>query len=293
MKSLTGKAVVITGAASGIGEALARAAAADGARLLLADVDAARLEAVAASLRTQGAHCLTQTCDVGQAAALTALAARALHEMGGADVLFNNAGVALVAPVASMDMADAHWLMDINFWGVVNGCRAFMPQMQARPGGAIVNISSIFAMISMPGNAIYNASKAAVRGFSDALREELRATGLHLLCVHPGGIRTRIVQQARLGDISQLADSAQALRAQFDQHAPTSPQQAAATILAALHAGRTRVLIGNDARVADWIYRLVPTRASAWLTALARKRRDRAARAAAQPGSAPSAKDHR
>ncbi len=171
-----GKCVVVTGAASGIGEALA-------------------------------------------------------HAFGGANIVINNAGMALVAPALSVPLADAHWLMAINFWGVVHGCRAFAPQLQLRPGGVLVNISSIFAMVSMPTQSYYNASKAAVRGFSDALREELRTPAqghpVQVLCVHPGGIRTRIAQQARLGDISSIAASPDDLHRQFDDNAPTSPAQAA------------------------------------------------------------------
>jgi NADP-dependent 3-hydroxy acid dehydrogenase YdfG len=283
MTSLTDKTVVITGAASGIGEALAHALAAQGARLLLADVDAARLEAVAASVRLQGATCLTQLCDVSQASAVEALAERARSELGGADMLVNNAGVALVAPVQSLLLADAHWLMNINFWGVVHGCRAFTPQLQARPGGVIVNLSSVFAMVSLPTQSIYNASKAAVRAFSDALREELRekpkkpgalqgaryAHGVRVLCVHPGGIRTRLVTQARLGDISSIAESPQALHAQFQGVARTTANQAASTIVEALKGNRTRLLIGTDARLGDWLFRLAPSRASAWFSALA------------------------
>jgi NADP-dependent 3-hydroxy acid dehydrogenase YdfG len=275
MKTFKGKGVVITGAASGIGEALARNFAAQGARLLLADVDLARLDAVVADLRASGADCLAQACDVAQPVALQALADRALQAWGGADVVINNAGVALVAPVQSLALDDAHWLMNINFWGVVHGCRAFTPQLQARPGSVIVNISSIFAMLSMPTQAIYNASKAAVRGFSDALREELRESGVRVLCVHPGGIQTRIAQQARLGDISTVAPSAQALHAQFDLAAHTTAPQAAQAIVQALQGGRTRLLIGADAKLGDLIYRLAPARASAWFSGLARRMRQR------------------
>ena len=280
MTWLTGKTVVITGAASGIGEALAHALATQGVRLLLADVDAARLEAVAASARLQGVTCLTQLCDVSHPPAVDALAERALRELGGADVLINNAGVALVAPVQSLSLDDAHWLMAINFWGVVHGCRAFTPQLQARPGGVIVNLSSVFAMVSLPTQSIYNASKAAVRAFSDALREELHekpdvqrdtphAHGVRVLCVHPGGIRTRLVAQARLGDISSIAESPQALHAQFQAVARTTADQAAAAIVRAVCDRRTRLLIGADALLGDWLFRLAPGRASAWFSALA------------------------
>jgi NAD(P)-dependent dehydrogenase (short-subunit alcohol dehydrogenase family) len=279
MNTFKGKGVVITGAASGIGEALARNLAAQGARLLLADLHVERLDAVVAELRASGTDCLAQPCDVADPAAVNALADAALRAWGGADVVINNAGVGLVAPVHSLDLADAHWLMNINFWGVVHGSRSFTPQLQARPGSVIVNISSIFAMVSMPTQSIYNASKAAVRGFSDALREELRASGVRVLCVHPGGIQTRIAQQARLGDISSVADTPQALHAQFDEAARTTAPQAAQAIVRALQGGRTRLLIGADAKLGDAIYRLWPTRAAPWLSALARRMRQRPNRA--------------
>jgi NAD(P)-dependent dehydrogenase (short-subunit alcohol dehydrogenase family) len=275
-----GKTVVITGAASGIGEALARAFAALGARLLIADVDAERLQTVATILQQQGSTCLAQVCDVSQVAAVDALAERALRELGGTDMLINNAGVALVAPVQSLSLHDAHWLMDINFWGVVHGCRAFTPQLQSRPDSVIVNLSSVFAMVSLPTQSLYNASKAAVRAFSDALREELREDvkttaaqrmyGVRVLCVHPGGIRTRLVEQARLGDIAAIADSPQALHSQFRLLARTSADQAATAIVQAILSKRTRLLIGLDARLGDGLFRLMPTRASAWFSALAR-----------------------
>ena len=287
MKTFKGNGVVITGAASGIGEALARNLAAQGARLLLADLHAERLDAVAAELRAGGTDCRAQVCDVADAAAVQALAELALQAWGGADVLINNAGVGLMAPAQSLDMADAHWLMNINFWGVVHGCRAFTPQLQARAarpeGSVIVNISSIFAMVSMPTQSIYNASKAAVRGFSDALREELRDSGVRVLCVHPGGIKTRIAEQARLGDISSVADSAQEMHAQFDEIARTTAPQAAHAIVRALQGGRTRLLIGADATLGDWVYRLWPTRAAPWTAFLARRMRLRRQRAGGSP----------
>jgi short-subunit dehydrogenase len=168
----------------------------------------------------------------------------------------------------------------------VHGCRAFAPQMQARPGCVIVNISSIFAMLSLPTQSFYNASKAAVRAFSDALREELRTTSprhaVRVLCVHPGGIRTRIAVNARLGDISALADNAHELHTQFARQARTSPEAAAARIVRAIQNRDTRLLIGGDARLGDWLYRLRPARASAWFTNLVRWDRARRLRAGAQ-----------
>jgi short-subunit dehydrogenase len=257
MRTFKGKAVVITGAASGIGEALAMALAQRGARLLLSDINATGLAQVVARLVQQGVECSGAVTDTGNEAAIHALAQTAQERLGGADVLINNAGVSLVSPVEKLQTADAHWLMNINFWGVVHGCQAFLPQLRQKPDALLVNVSSIFAMVSMPTQSIYNASKAAVRGFSDALREELKGSTVGVLCVHPGGIKTNIV-----------ADSDQAMRDQFTKVARTTPAQAAQTIITAMEWGKTRILIGPDAKLFDFLYRLFPTRSSGWLTAM-------------------------
>lgn len=153
--------------------------------------------------------------------------------------------------------------------------------LRGRPDAVLVNISSIFAMISMPTQSIYNASKAAVRGFSDALREELRPEGIDVLCVHPGGIQTNIANASRVVDVSMVADSEQALRDTFNQLARTTPAQAAEVILGAIEARKTRVLIGADATVLDALFRLAPSRATHWFSALGRRLRDRARRRSA------------
>jgi NADP-dependent 3-hydroxy acid dehydrogenase YdfG len=278
MATLRGKSVVITGAASGIGRALALQCAQLGNRLLLADIQANALDSIVAECRALGASCESQITDTGNEAAIFSLADKAQALWGGADVIVNNAGVALVAPVDKLTAADAQWLMNINFWGVVHGCRAFLPQLRAQPEAVIVNISSIFAMVSMPTQSIYNASKAAVRAFSDGLRQELRDTKVLLLCVHPGGISTQIANQARVVDTSLIASSAEEMRAQFDFAARTTPAQAATQIIRAIERGQTRLLIGADAVIFDWLYRLFPSRASGWLTSLLqweRKRRSK------------------
>ena len=280
MRTLQGKSVVTTGAASGIGEALAHASAARGARLLLADIDATGLERVVSALKAKGVDCSGLVTDTGNEAAIYALAQEAQTRLGGADVLINNAGVGLLAPIEKLRTTDAQWLMNINFWGVVHGCRAFIPQMRQRPDSVLVNISSIFAMVSIPTQGIYNASKAAVRGFSDALREELRGSGLDVLCVHPGGIKTNIANSARITDVSMVADSDQEMRDNFTKLARTTPQQAADVILHAIESRKTRVLIGADARFMDWMFRLFPSHASHWLSNLGQwMRRRNAAKA--------------
>lgn len=270
-KSSTQQVVVITGAASGIGAALAARYAKAGARLVLTDVDAARLAAVCAALRGQGAVVFERVADVADPAAWVQLAADSLAQVGPADVLINNAGVALATSVEAMTLEDAQWLMGINFWGVFHGVRAYQQQLCRRPGGAIVNISSIFAMLSAPTQSLYNASKAAVRAFSDSLREELRPHGVRVLCVHPGGIQTRIAQSSRTGDVRLIALDRGDMVKRFDKAARNTPEHAAAVIFNAQVGGKTRLLIGADARLGDWLYRLNPTRSSAWLTGILRR----------------------
>ncbi len=289
-RQIQGRAVVITGAASGIGEALALQMARQGARLLIADIDATGLSRVAHAVQAVGAECHTLLVDTGSEAAIAGLAAEALARLGGADILINNAGVGLMAPVNKVSSEDAHWLMNINFWGVVHGCRYFLSQMKGRPEPVLVNISSIFAMVSIPTQSIYNASKAAVRGFSDALREELRGDGIDVLCVHPGGIRTNIANSARITDVSLVADSDQEMREAFSRLARTSPEQAALVIIGAIMARRRRVLIGSDAKLMDLVFRLFPAKASQWFTELGEslRRRARVRKAAEQAAARPS-----
>ncbi|MBC7917129.1 MAG: SDR family NAD(P)-dependent oxidoreductase [Rhodoferax sp.] len=281
MRPIQGKSVVITGAASGIGEALALAFAKRGAKLLLADIDAAGLSRVQRAVQALGAHCHIQVTDTGSEDAIKLLAACAQSTGAGADIVINNAGVSVVSPVAKLQMTDAHWLMNINFWGVVQGCRAFIPMLRGKPDTVLVNVSSIFAMISVPTQSIYNASKAAVRAFSDALREELRSDGIDVLCVHPGGIQTNIANKARITDVSMVADTDQEMRDNFTKLARTTPAQAAAVIIEAIESRKTRVLIGADAKLMDMVFRLIPTRASRWFTNLGQRMRERAKRQAA------------
>lgn len=278
MFELKGKVIVITGAASGIGAALALNLARRGARLMLADIDAVGLEKIVLSARAEGCDCHCLVTDTGSEAAIRVLAAETLAMLGAADVVINNAGVGLVAPVEGLATADAHWLMNINFWGVVHGCQAFLPQLRSRPAAVLVNISSIFAMVSMPTQSIYNASKAAVRGFSDALREELHGTSVEVLCVHPGGISTNIANKARITDVRMVADSDQEMRDNFLKVARTTPAQAAQVIITAIESGSTRVLIGADAKFMDFLFRLAPSRASAWVTRIGKRMRETAKR---------------
>lgn len=267
------KVVVITGAASGIGRALAFEFAQHGARLMLADLDAAGLKQVADTLREAGYAVAERVCDCGSEADILALAAATETAYGGADIVVNNAGVALVSTVERASTADAHWLMNINFWGVVHGCRAFLPQLRRKPEAMLVNVSSIFAMISMPSQGYYNAAKAAVRAFSDALREELSDSGVGVLCVHPGGIKTNIANRARVVEGGGFSQTPEQMRRSFNEEAAiTTAESAAQQIVRAIGANRTRLLIGRDAKLADLLFRFAPAKASHWVSSLARRR---------------------
>lgn len=258
MQSFAGKVAVITGAGSGIGRALANELAALGCHLALADVDAGNLEATASPLRRDGLQLSTHTLDVSDRDAMHAFADRVMTEHGKADLVINNAGVAVSQTIAELRYDDFEWLMGINFWGVVHGTKAFLPHLLTRGEGHIVNISSIFGIVSMPTQGAYNASKFAVRGFTEALRQELHGTAINISCVHPGGIRTNIARSARFYQGIDGRTDATKAAARFDKLARTSPEQAAQIIIKGIHARQPRIMVGADARFLDHLQRLLP-----------------------------------
>ncbi len=249
--------VVITGASSGIGAALAEEAAARGARLALSDVNP---DAAKAWLKRSGAKGAAHKLDVSRKDDFEAYIEQVTRDLGPVDVMINNAGVGLSATVAEMSIEDFRWVMDINFWGVVYGTQAVLPAMMARKKGTIVNISSLFGLISVPTQSAYNASKFAVRGFTESLRAELSGTGVNALCVHPGGIKTNIARNSRFSSAPNGADDKAAAVKDFDKIARVQPEQAAKEILEAVRKGRSRLLIGNDARLFDLVQRGFPVR---------------------------------
>jgi NAD(P)-dependent dehydrogenase (short-subunit alcohol dehydrogenase family) len=186
MRTIKNTVAVVTGAGSGIGRALAQSLAAQGARLALADVNSKGLEETRKLLGS--AEAKTYSVDVSKASAVEAFARDVERDFGGAALLVNNAGVALQGTFMEISLDDMEWLMGINFWGVVYGCRFFLPLLQKAPEAHLVNISSVFGMIGPPGQAAYCSAKFAVRGFTEVLRQELRLTNVKVTCVHPGGI---------------------------------------------------------------------------------------------------------
>ncbi len=258
-----GKIAVITGAASGIGLALARDLARRGARLALSDVNIERLEAIAAELRAAGASVRADRLDVSDRAAFFAYADMLAGELGPVDLVVNNAGVALVGSIAALPLDQIDWLMGINFWGVVHGTKAFLPGMLSRGRGSIVNVSSVFGLIGVPGQGAYCAAKFAVRGFTETLRQEVAGSGVYVGCVHPGGIKTNIAASARTIELMPGVDSPEAMARRFEETARTTPEQAAATILRGIERRSPRILIGGDARVISSLARLFPVAYSA------------------------------
>ncbi|MFA5938420.1 MAG: SDR family NAD(P)-dependent oxidoreductase [Sinimarinibacterium sp.] len=265
MYALKDKVAVVTGAGSGIGRALAVQLAQKGCRLALADVNEAGLAETAALLPAKP---YVQKLDVADRDAVYGFADAVKRECGGAHVVINNAGVALSQTIENLSYQDFEWLMNINFWGVVYGTKAFLPTLRAQNDGAIVNLSSIFGIITVPTQGAYHAAKFAVRGFTETLRQELEGSGVFAVCVHPGGIKTNIARSARhYVDTMGNTDHARSAD-EFDKMAKTSPDEAARVIIDGIERRRPRVLIGADARLMDRIQRWAPVRYPAALRAL-------------------------
>ena len=255
--SLTGGRALITGAASGIGAALAEGLAQRGCHLILTDINEAGLQAVADKARTYGVEVDTYPLDVSEPEAITALAEVVAAKYATITLLFNNAGVALGGTFQDVSPENFDWLMSINFFGVVRMTRAFLPLLQNADQSQIINISSIFGIVAPPGQSAYSSAKFAVRGFSNALRHELRNSHVGVTTIHPGGIATSIATSARMPDNVDEAEVA-AGRERANKALVMPPSKAAAIILKGVEHRRGRVLVGNDAHILAWLERLFP-----------------------------------
>ncbi|MBR0779026.1 SDR family oxidoreductase [Bradyrhizobium diazoefficiens] len=252
-------AAAITGAASGIGRALAIEFAGRGCDLALADRDEAGLKALAAEIGP-GRKISVHRVDVGEPDDIARFASEAIAAHPALNILVNNAGVALLGQFEEIDQAQMKWLFDINFWGVVHGTRAFLPHLKTVPEAHIVNISSIFGIIAPPGQSAYAAAKFAVRGFSESVRHELAmaASTVKLSVVHPGGVATSIARSSRTGvGVTDNARRAQMIE-RFENAAKTTPKDAALRIIRGIEKNEPRILIGNDARFMDLLQRFRP-----------------------------------
>jgi short-subunit dehydrogenase len=247
---------VVTGAASGIGKSLALKLATQGCHLALADKDIDGLLAVQQQVEHLGVNCIISALDVSDNKAFIAFAEHVFSEFSRVDMLFNNAGVSLIDSVEGQSLEDFHWLMNINFWGVVYGTNAFLPYLQKSPKAHIVNVSSLFGLLSLPLQSAYNSSKFAVRGFTESLKMEMAGTNVSVHCVHPGGIKTNITNSAK---ISSLHVSKSKILEDFNKQAKTTADQAADVILAGMAKGSRRILIGADAKLLDRIVRWFPS----------------------------------
>jgi short-subunit dehydrogenase len=261
MTAIRGSAAAVTGAASGIGRALALELAARGCDLALADRDEAGLQTVAAEInRAHSQKVTVHRVDVSEPQQIADFAQAATSAHPGLNIAVNNAGVALLGQFNEIDQAQMDWLMNINFWGVVHATRAFLPHLARQREAHIVNLSSIFGIIAPPGQTAYAAAKFAVRGFSESLRHELQiaASPVRLSVVHPGGVSTNIVRNSRAGTGVTDNERRAQLIERFDAAAKTTPTTAALRIIRGIEKNQPRILIGNDARFMDLLQRFRP-----------------------------------
>lgn len=261
MKDFNNKVAAITGAGSGIGQQLAILLAKQGAHLSLSDINEQGLAKTVELLNSYPVKVTTTKLDVANRDDFKAWAEQTVQDHGKVNLIFNNAGVALGSTVEGMSYDELEWMMGINFWGVVYGTKEFLPHLKASGDGHIVNISSLFGLTAQPSQSAYNASKFAVRGFTEALRQELdiQNNGVSATCVHPGGIRTNIAIAARMNDsIRSLGMNPNTAGKQFNKLLRTPPEEAARQILEAVRNNDRRLLIGNDAKVIEMLQRIMP-----------------------------------
>ncbi len=260
MKTLADKVIVITGAGSGIGRALALRGAAAGARLAISDVDEAGLAETADQARAAGAkEVVSMRLDVSDRDAFGAYAALTAEHFGRVDAVVNNAGVALAGNFEEMEYDEIEWIVDVNYWGVVHGSKEFLPHLIASGDGHLVNISSLFGLISVPGQSAYNATKYAVRGMTEAIREEMLVAGhpVAVSVVHPGGIKTAIARNSR---VTRSEDQAATAKFFDEKLAKMTPERAAEIILDGMLASKPRIIVGMDAHALFTLSKVVGPR---------------------------------
>ncbi|WP_433723725.1 SDR family NAD(P)-dependent oxidoreductase [Nocardia sp. CA-129566] len=269
MKNFEDKVVVITGAGAGIGRALALELASQGARLALSGRNLANVSETAALCEQAGAKARAYRLDVTDRAAVYAHADEVGSDFGPANLVVNNAGVSLTANVEELSWEDFEWIVGINFWGVMYGTKAFLPQVIASGDGHIANVSSMFGLAACPSQGAYNATKFGIRGFTDALRQEMKIAGypVGVSSVHPGMIKTDIAWKARAGGDRDR----DALAANFDKLAKTTPESAAKTIVRGIRKDKAKILIGADARIIDLLPRIFGSGYQRILTAQMKK----------------------
>ena len=255
MKGFDGKVAVVTGAGSGIGQALAIELGRSGAKLAISDVDTDGLAATEERLKAISAPVKADRLDVTEREAFALYADAVNEHYGSVNQIYNNAGISFMGSIEASQFKDIERVMDVDFWGVVNGTKVFLPHLIASGDGHVINVSSVFGLLAVPGQGAYNAAKFAVRGFTEALRQEMLVAGhpVKVTCVHPGGIKTAI---ARNSAAVEGLDQEQ-LAKYFDKRlASTSAQKAARVILDGVRKNNARVLVGNDAKALDLLARV-------------------------------------
>tara|TARA_R110002096_G_scaffold282029_3_gene476061 strand:- start:673 stop:1500 length:828 start_codon:yes stop_codon:yes gene_type:complete len=266
------KTAFITGAGSGIGCALAHALVDKGVAVYITDNNQGRLDVVEEELKASGGQVYSFLLDVSDKQAVFDMAAKANDLMGTVDIIFNNAGVSLSDTILKMNYQDFEWLMNINFWGVVHGTKAFLPYMLERQSGHIVNISSLFGLVGIPAQAAYCAAKHAVKGFNESLYYELQGTGVQIHSVHPGGVDTGIVLNGLQKNNTAGAIDVEKMQQRFKGMAVTSAKEAAEIILHGVDKGKFKILVGKDARLIDKLSRWVP---NYWRATMAKRTKDK------------------
>ena len=262
MKNLNGKVAVVTGTGSGIGRATAIELAKEGCQLAISDVNEKELEATRQTIEAMGTKVHAKVLDVADKKAFHDYANDVAEEFGQVNIVINNAGVAISATLENTNYEDFEWLMNINFWGMVYGSKAFLPHLKKSGEGHICNVSSVFGFMAPAGMGAYNASKFAIRGYNETLRAELdiEDCGVSLSSIHPGGIKTNIARDARLDQetLDDLGMDRAKAHATFTSIAMTTPEGAAKTIVKGIKKNKMRILIGFDAHVIDWATRFTP-----------------------------------
>jgi NADP-dependent 3-hydroxy acid dehydrogenase YdfG len=255
MSAFEGKVAVITGAGSGIGRALALNLAKKGAKLALSDIDTDGLAETVRQAQALGAHVKSDRVNVAEREAVLAYADAVVAHFGQVNQVYNNAGIAYNGNVEKSEFKDIERIIDVDFWGVVNGTKAFLPHLIASGDGHVVNISSLFGLIAIPGQSAYNAAKFAVRGFTEALRQEMLIAKhpVKVTCVHPGGIKTAVARNATVADGENLQTFAEFFDKRLAIH---SQEMAADTIINAVAKGRARVVVGWEAKAFDLLARI-------------------------------------
>ena len=254
MQGFAGKVAVVTGAGSGIGQALAIELGRSGAKVAISDVDTEGLAVTEERLKAIGTPVRADRLNVTEREAFAAYADAVKEHFGKVNQIYNNAGIAFSGDVEVSQFKDIERVMDVDFWGVVNGTKVFLPYLIESGDGHVINISSIFGVFSVPGQAAYNSAKFAVRGFTEALRQEMMLANhpVKVTTVHPGGIQTNIARNATVAEgLDQVA-----LAQSFDKLARTTPERAAQIILDGVSKNRARVLVGADAKILDAIVRI-------------------------------------